>query len=77
MEKTLLDKLGNLCDELRTVYDKLDDYTTGREDALNNMSGTNLENTERYQRLSDACDTLREATDGVLANLVSLECVEV
>lgn len=53
-----LDKIDEGLSELREVAEEI-------ETARDNMQGTNLENTERYERYDEAADTLTQAIDDI------------
>ena len=64
-----LDKIDEGLSELTVIADEV-------EEARNNMQGTNLENTERYQRYDEAADTLRQASDDIESAKGDAEGVE-
>jgi len=56
--QSALDKINEGLSELTTIADEV-------EEARDNMQGTNLENTERYQLYDEAAVTLRQAIDDI------------
>lgn len=70
-------------DRLQEALEKIDDglaelQTLAEEitEARDNMQGTNLENTERYQRYDEAADTLQQACDDLESAKGDAEGVE-
>jgi len=70
-------------DRLQAALDKIDKglaelVTIAEEvtEARDNMQGTNLENTERYQRYDEAADTLLQAADDIESAKGDAEGVE-
>ena len=64
-----LDKIDEGLADLQTLTDEI-------TEARDNMSGTNLENTERYQRYEEATDTLQQACDDIESAKDDVEGVE-
>lgn len=67
--QSALDKINEGLSELTTIADEV-------EEARDNMQGTNLENTERYQLYDEAADTLRQAADNIETAKGNIEGVE-
>ena len=55
---------------------ELDSLADEMESWRDNMEGTNLENTQKYETISECADTLRTGFDDVENALVELEGVE-
>ena len=64
-----LDKIDKGLAELATIAEEV-------TEARDNMQGTNLENTERYQRYDEAADTLQQAADDIESAKGDAEGVE-
>ena len=67
--QSAIDKIDEGLSELTTIADEV-------EEARDNMQGTNLENTERYQLYDEAADTLRQAADNIETAKGDVEGVE-
>lgn len=76
MGKSRQTRLQYLLERLHTVADGLEELATECEDSLGNIEGTNLENTERNQRLAEATGTLRDQADAVNDAASELDGVE-
>ncbi len=74
--KTKAQRLEDICDRFREIYMELDEFVSEAEESRDNQADTNLSNTERFQRLDEACDTLTDARDSIESALSDLEGVE-
>ena len=76
MKKSKQDRLSEISVKFHEVYDLLDELVSEVEDSVSNQEGTNLENTERFQRLQEASETLSQARDDIDSALSDLDNVE-
>ncbi len=65
MSKSKADRLQEALDKIDEGLSELTAIADEVGEARDNMSGTNLENTERYQRYDEVADTLRQACDDI------------
>jgi len=70
------DRLSEVLTKFREAYDILDEIACEAEENVSNMEGTNLENTERFQRLQEASEQVSSARDTIDEALSDLETVE-
>jgi hypothetical protein len=65
MAKSKAQRLQEAVDKIDEGLNLLSDIASEVVESRDNMSGTNLENTERYQRYDEAADTLSQAVDDI------------
>ena len=65
MTKSKATRLQEALDKIDEGLAELTNIAEEVTEARDNMQGTNLENTERYQRYDEAADTLQQAADDI------------
>jgi len=76
MSKSKADRLQEALDKIDEGLTELQTLVEEITEARDNMQGTNLENTERYQRYDEAADTLQQAADDIESAKGDAEGVE-
>lgn len=76
MSKSRQERLEEISAKFHEAYDLLDELVSETEDSVSNQEGTNLENTERFQRLQEASETLSQARGDIDSALSDLDNVE-
>ena len=74
--KTRADRLKEIKDKLEEAYGELEELAGEVEEHVANMSGTNLENTEKYSTLEELSETLMGCVDDMENVINELEEVE-
>jgi len=70
-------RFSTALDKIREGLDEINDIKSGLEDWRDGLQGTNLENSDLYSRLDEACDTLDEQTSAIDDALNELDSVEI
>jgi DNA-directed RNA polymerase subunit F len=76
MAKSKQERLTEISGKFHEAYDLLDELASETEDSVSNQEGTNLENTECFQRLQEASATLSQCRDDIDSALSDLDSVE-
>ena len=69
-------RLGKALGQIEEGLSEVETLADEMESWRDNMSGTNLENTEKYQSVEECADILREAFDNIDSAKSDLESVE-
>lgn len=74
--KTRVQRLKDIVNEIDTAKCELEELKTEVELHVDNMSRTNLKNTEKYSILEQAAEDLRSSIDRLEDDVYELEAVE-
>ena len=73
---TRIQRLGEALSKIDDAISELEALHGEMQDWADNMSGTNLENTEKYQRVEEAASQLEDGISGLQDGRDSLDEVE-
>jgi hypothetical protein len=74
--KTRADRLGDITNALQDTHSDLEGFAEEVREHADNMTGTNLEHTDRYQILEDAANALEDGASELEEIISTLEGVE-